>query len=119
MKIKKADILIYLFSALIAVGVLLVMLFFRDKGDIKKAVIEADGKEYATLTLPCKHKEFSVNGVTIVAEGEEIWVESSDCPDKTCVKTGKLDSVGERATCLPNRVTVYITGENAPDVTVG
>lgn len=119
MKIKKLDILIYVISALIAAAVLLAVLFNKDTGDTKVAVIEADGKEYATLILPCEYEKFTVNGVTIIAKGEEIWVESSDCPDKTCVKTGKLDGVGERATCLPNRVTVYITGENAPDVTVG
>ena len=34
----------------------------------------------------------------------------SDCPDRLCVKAGLLTRAGESAVCLPNRVSVRITG---------
>lgn len=37
-----------------------------------------------------------------------IYFESSDCPDKICVLTGKLSMVGESAACLPNGVLIKI-----------
>lgn len=37
-----------------------------------------------------------------------IRFEKSDCPDKICVKTGKLKTVGETAACIPNRIFMKI-----------
>lgn len=34
--------------------------------------------------------------------------EESNCPDKICVKTGKLSKVGETAACLPNEIFLKI-----------
>ena len=37
----------------------------------------------------------------------------ADCPDHLCVKQGKIKSEGEMIVCLPNKVTVRISGEDA------
>ncbi len=44
-------------------------------------------------------------------------MEESSCPDKTCIKQGRIDRPGEIIVCLPNKVTVEITGEieSGPD----
>ncbi len=36
---------------------------------------------------------------------------ASDCPDKTCVKSGRLSRVGEYAACLPNQIYIKIVSE--------
>jgi hypothetical protein len=48
----------------------------------------------------------------------------SDCPDKTCVKSGRLSRVGEYAACLPNHIYIKIVSEEKgrsedPDIIVG
>lgn len=53
-----------------------------------------------------------------------IRFEESDCPDKICVKTGKLNSVGETAACLPNEIFIKIIpvknrSDNDIDMIVG
>jgi hypothetical protein len=35
---------------------------------------------------------------------------ASDCPDKICVNTGFIKKPREMAVCMPNRVSLYITG---------
>ena len=40
-------------------------------------------------------------------------MEDADCPDKVCVKTGKIKSPGQTVVCLPHRVVIEITGDNA------
>lgn len=39
----------------------------------------------------------------------------SDCPDKVCIKTGRLSRVGEYAACLPNGIIVKIVSAGERD----
>ena len=39
----------------------------------------------------------------------------ADCPDKLCVKTGRISKTGETIVCLPHRVVVEIIGAAADD----
>ncbi|NLV86282.1 MAG: NusG domain II-containing protein [Clostridiales bacterium] len=48
----------------------------------------------------------------------------SDCPDKICVKSGRLHRVGEYAACIPNRIYIKIlseekAGPEQPDIIIG
>jgi hypothetical protein len=57
------------------------------------------------------------------ADGSIAFTES-DCPDKVCVKSGRLHSTGQMAACLPNFVYIKIVGtgqseKDAPDVVIG
>lgn len=45
-----------------------------------------------------------------------IRVSRSNCPDKTCMETGRLCHTGDIAVCVPNRVTVTVCGEKDGDV---
>jgi len=59
----------------------------------------------------------------VYKDGSIEFVES-DCPDKICVKSGKLNSVGESAACLPNGIVVKIVSkkgnnDNDVDIVVG
>ncbi|RKX99774.1 MAG: hypothetical protein DRP54_06640 [Spirochaetes bacterium] len=50
-------------------------------------------------------------GYTIIRiENGEVWVEASPCPEKICIKTGKISRVGQQVVCLPNRVFIEING---------
>ena len=51
-----------------------------------------------------------------------ICFEHSDCPDKICIRTGRISQPGQIAACLPNEIILKIVGESqsdAPDITVG
>lgn len=57
------------------------------------------------------------------AEGGISFIES-DCPDKVCIKAGKLHHVGEYAACLPNGLVLKIVpagehDEDDMDIVVG
>jgi hypothetical protein len=55
-------------------------------------------------------------GETVVRiGGGRAWVESSDCPQKLCVKMGMIDRAGEAVWCVPNCVGVRIEGESGVD----
>jgi hypothetical protein len=71
-----------------------------------------DNKEYETVSLKENEKvvienEYGKN-VVIIKDGQ-VYVETADCPDKTCVKQGKIMKTGQSIVCLPHRMTVTIT----------
>lgn len=50
-------------------------------------------------------------------EGGRVWMEHADCPDKYCLKMGKITRGS--IICLPNRVVVEILSGSAPDAVAG
>lgn len=46
----------------------------------------------------------------VVIDNREVYMESADCPDKVCVKTGRISRAGETIVCLPHKVVVEIKG---------
>ena len=46
----------------------------------------------------------------IVLSGRTAAMQSADCRDQVCVRTGTLTRAGQVAVCLPNRVVLRITG---------
>ncbi len=112
---KRYDLILIaslLFLSVLSVAALL--LFRRDGRSVK---VETDGKTVAVYSLSADG-EYPLNGGTnvLVIENGEAFIRDADCPDKTCVRTGKLKRVGESAVCLPNRVSVTVIGEDSDGV---
>lgn len=55
--------------------------------------------------------EIELDGLTVCISDGEVWVANANCPDKTCEHTGKISRSGQSIVCLPNGVTVTISGE--------
>lgn len=50
----------------------------------------------------------------MVIQGGEAWIEDADCPDRLCVKQGKISKNGQAVTCLPHKLVVTVeNGEEA------
>ncbi len=78
------------------------------------AVVSVAGEEYTKIVLSEIESaaRISVNGVEIEITPDGARVAKSDCPDRTCVRTGEISSPGEAAVCVPNKVIVYIEGKD-------
>lgn len=78
------------------------------------AEIAVDGNVVATLDL-AKDTEMDIEGYEggsnhLVIKDGEASVTDASCPDKVCMKKGGIQKNGEMIICLPNRVTIRITG---------
>jgi hypothetical protein len=51
----------------------------------------------------------------VVCQDGYVWVEDSFCPNKLCVKTGKVRTPGQVIVCVPNEVVVRIVGGSDVD----
>lgn len=56
--------------------------------------------------------EQNKNVVFHVFKDGSICFEESDCPDKICIKAGKLHTIGESAACLPNGIVMKIVAKD-------
>lgn len=77
------------------------------------ALIEQDGKEIGRYPLSQVKEEkiITLSGeynVQIRLEPGAVSFLSSDCPDQTCVRTGKLTKAGQASVCLPARISIRI-----------
>lgn len=81
-----------------------------------KVVVRVDGEVYGEYPLNSnKVIDLSTERGSnkIIINDSNVWMEDADCPDKVCVKTGKIKSPGQTVVCLPHRVVIEIKGDNA------
>ena len=108
-------------AVLTAAGIVLLLgavcafMLMRPKGDIVE--IKQDGKLLYTLDLSKEKNreivvEYEGRRNVIAIEDGDIYMKQADCPDHTCIHTGKL-SGGAPIICLPNRLVIeYADGRS-------
>ena len=107
-KRHKADILLILPLFLILLLFVIISGLFRSEGD--RVEVTKNGEYIMTISL-LEDGEYNIDeGNTIVVEGGEAYMSYADCPDETCILTGRISYVGESIICLPNRVAVTVIG---------
>ncbi len=110
---KKKDIILFLFILVSSVVAFVVLcLALAPHGDL--ALVSVDGEEYARLPLG-EDTELLVKTEhgenLVVVEDGEVYIKEADCPDKTCVRTGKANAL-KSVVCAPHRLVVSVEGES-------
>lgn len=91
------------------------IVWMSDAGDAQTAVIRVDGKIVKEVRLDVD-QSFWVDDVRFEVKDGAIAFIESDCPGQECVHAGWLRSPGSCMACLPNKVSVTLTGESEVDV---
>ncbi len=112
---KKDFILLLVVLVMGIVGIFLAN--SADKGTTVE--IKVDGETVEKISLAGDYLKKQVNGVTICRENGEIYVKEANCPDKVCVRSGKISKAGEGIICSPNRVAIEISGKNQINAMTG
>ena len=76
------------------------------------AEIYLDGEKITSVKLYEINKSELVEAgdCILLAENDGITFTDSACPDKLCIKRGKLKKAGDTMACVPERVTVVLKG---------
>ena len=97
-----------LLAALVCCG--LWLLLRRDGGTV---IVEQEGRETARYALG-EDRTVRIEGAggynLLVIEGGEAWLSEANCPNRLCVKTGKIRYAGQSIVCLPHKLAVRIAG---------
>ncbi len=110
-------------AALVVVLLVAAVLFMLNKGEKGNTVeIYTNGKLYATCPISTDRTvivetEYGKNKVVI--ENGAVFVIDADCPNKDCVRSGKISRSGQCISCLPNKITVIVSGKSAVDGVTG
>ncbi|SHF56470.1 hypothetical protein SAMN02746089_02168 [Caldanaerobius fijiensis DSM 17918] len=115
---KKGDIVVALFMAILAVVLLGFYNITSNRHYAHKyAVITVDGKFYKKVSLDDTNYQQKIPVVTkygkdiLMVKDGGIKVIYAECPDKICIKEGFIDKPGQSIVCLPFRIVVEIKGE--------
>lgn len=115
--ITKKDLILLL--VVLLAGVLgIVVMNSADKGKSAEIIVDGETKEIISLE---ENFQKQVNGVVVCCENDEVYIKESDCPDKVCMRSGRISKSGESIICAPNRVAIKINGKkgNLPDAITG
>lgn len=93
-----------------------VFFFPRNRGLV--ATVCVDGRVKAVMSLSEDASVVLEDGTVILVENGAVRVESSTCPDHLCESMGSVQNAGQSILCLPNRISVVLSGEGA-DAYVG
>ncbi|MDR0325526.1 MAG: NusG domain II-containing protein [Oscillospiraceae bacterium] len=100
----------------------LLLLWMRNGGAESGARFEivVEGKIVLSGGLT-PEREFILDGwpdMAFAVQGGRVAITRSDCPDKTCVRTGFIGIPGQISACLPNGLLIRIIGDGGVDAVI-
>lgn len=104
--VKKADIILLVFTVIFGVILLFAMLFIP-KTQGTTLVVSINNQEYMRVSLS-DDQTISLPENTVIIKDGKAYVESSLCPDKVCINQGKISKKGETVICLPAKVVLEV-----------
>lgn len=114
----RSDFIVIFVLAVIAIAAFAV---FNSGEEAGYAEIIHDNELIARLSLE-EDRIYTPEGFDVtfeIKDGAAAFI-SSDCPDKICVNMGFISKKGQSAVCLPNRLTLRITGgSDEADIYIG
>ncbi len=80
--------------------------------------VTVDGKLFATYSLD-RNTEVLIGdsncGNTLIIKDGQAFLTNATCPDKLCVKQGKISLNGQTIVCLPNKTVIAVNSSSQPD----
>ena len=55
------------------------------------------------------------SNVLVIKDGYA-YMDYADCPDKICIKQGKINKNGQTISCLPNKISISISNNDDVDI---
>lgn len=110
---------LFLILLLLVLSLALLLSFFLTRREGEWVTVTVDGVTVGVYSLSVDGA-YPLNGGTnlLIIEDGSARMEEANCPDATCVRTGRIRHTGERIVCLPNRITVTVMGKEDVDLTV-
>ena len=103
---KKKDFLFIFFVIITVIISFFVKFKTTQKGDT--VLIYSNNELYKKIPLNENLKINIDDKNIVVVENGSCYMKWADCPDKICVKTGKISDNSKSIVCIPNKVMVKV-----------
>ena len=115
-KLRYGDFIVV--GAVLFISITLFVFSFLSTDERLTAEISLDGETVRQVSLYglTESEIINVGGCEILLERNGVTFVSSPCPDKLCIKSGKLKRAGDTMACLPERVSVVLRSEKGDTV---
>ena len=109
--IKKYRLDIIVIAALLILSLSVILIINLTRKDGATVTVTVDGVTVAEYPLS-KDGVYTLNGGSniLTIENGTARMSDSSCPDHICENKGKIKYVGQTIVCLPNKLTVTVTG---------
>ena len=118
MKLRAGDFAVIAIVISIAAAIF-VYPFLAGEGNSLLVNISQGGETVRTVSLDGADTVVRLSGCRVAVSDGEVYMLESDCDDKVCLKTGKIRRAGDAIICVPNRVSVTISGDIEIDAVAG
>lgn len=113
---RKSDLIIIAAVALLALAFFILNKYFFAQKGVYAEIYRDSTLVHRVELLTTNEGIFSVPGEPDVVfqlyADESIAFIESDCPDKVCIRSGRLKNAGQFAACLPNRILLKIVSDD-------
>lgn len=115
MKTKPVFLDFVIIAVIIAIAVLLICcpLFISHSGEYVSVAVRGNDTVYRySLDTDAEYTVEGNSGVTltlVISDGYA-YVKDSECPDKVCVSSGKINRTGQSIICAPAGISIIVSG---------
>lgn len=124
MYMTRRDKIFIIFIAVFSLAGLAVVNFYGGEHETAHAVVKVQGEVVYNIDLNVEGDIGRINvegslGVSVLEiEGGKVKMLSSPCPDRLCVRQGRVSKPGETIVCVPNAISVSIEGNSGVDAII-
>lgn len=114
--LRRGDVILILILVILGTGSWLAIRFLKDQNSPSAIKIGTSDEKFeialkdTSLVIPGPLGETEVR-----IEDKKVWVTKASCPQKLCIRQGKISKPGEAIVCLPNRIVISIEGKSKFD----
>ena len=113
---KKNDF--FLVFIVILISIFSYLFLSLNSSDANTVTITLDGEVFYTGKLS-DNREIEIGDTnTAIIENNEIYMSHASCPDKLCVRQGKISDSSKKIICLPNKVVIEVSKKSEMDAVV-
>lgn len=118
----KVLIIVVMVFSLIGIAAIKLLPVFRQEA--AHAVVKVGGQvvRYIDLTDESVNHKIQIEGPlgtsVLQVQGGSIMMISSPCPDRLCIKKGRVYKPGAAIVCVPNEISVAVEGDYGVDAII-
>lgn len=106
-----------IFVAIVVLDLVLLAVFFKGRISGNTVTVTVDGEQVGAYPLTRSIQQpiagYGNFHLLLVVSDGEAYVKESSCPDLICQQHAPISRSGEQIICLPARVVITVTGEEA------